>query len=60
MIESRWEGLKVRGKLMEEGVTWKRKCVVVGYGWNGRGMRVWEEEVKEMAWLLKGGKVFVV
>ncbi|MCY8087020.1 aminotransferase A [Bacillus sonorensis] len=60
IIDTTSFGFKLTAKLIEEALTPKTKCVVLPYPSNPTGMTLSEEELKEIASLLKGRNVFVL
>ncbi|MFP7348170.1 aminotransferase A [Bacillus licheniformis] len=60
IIDTTSHGLKLTAKLIEEALTPKTKCVVLPYPSNPTGMTLSEEELKDIASLLKGRNVFVL
>ncbi|AGN36014.1 aminotransferase A [Bacillus paralicheniformis] len=60
IIDTTSHGFKLTAKLIEEALTPKTKCVVLPYPSNPTGMTLSEEELKDIASLLKGRNVFVL
>ncbi|KAA6476305.1 aminotransferase A [Bacillus swezeyi] len=60
IIDTTSHGFKLTAKLIEEALTPKTKCVVLPYPSNPTGMTLSEDELKEIASLLKGRNVFVL
>ncbi|MEC3606873.1 aminotransferase A [Bacillus glycinifermentans] len=60
IVDTTSYGFKLTAKLIEEALTPKTKCVVLPYPSNPTGMTLSEEELKEIASLLKGRNVFVL
>nr|WP_195257720.1 aminotransferase A [Bacillus paralicheniformis] len=60
IIDTTSYGFKLTAKLIEEALTPKTKCVVLPYPSNPTGMTLSEEELKDIASLLKGRNVFVL
>ncbi|MCP8972847.1 aminotransferase A [Bacillus sp. C1(2022)] len=60
IIDTTSHGFKLTAKLIEEALTSKTKCVVLPYPSNPTGMTLSEEELKDIASLLKGRNVFVL
>ncbi|TWK41224.1 putative N-acetyl-LL-diaminopimelate aminotransferase [Bacillus paralicheniformis] len=60
IIDTSSHGFKLTAKLIEEALTPKTKCVVLPYPSNPTGMTLSEEELKDIASLLKGRNVFVL
>ncbi|MEK5502359.1 aminotransferase A [Bacillus sp. FSL M8-0168] len=60
IVDTTSYGFKLTAKLIEEALTQKTKCVVLPYPSNPTGMTLSEEELKEIASLLKGRNVFVL
>ncbi|MCI4125856.1 aminotransferase A [Bacillus haynesii] len=60
IIDTTSHGFKLTAKLIEEELTPKTKCVVLPYPSNPTGMTLSEEELKDIASLLKGRNVFVL
>ena len=60
IIDTTSHGFKLTAKLIEEALTPKTKCVVLPYPSNPTGMTLSEEELKDIASLLKGRNIFVL
>ncbi|MCY9350378.1 aminotransferase A [Bacillus licheniformis] len=60
IIDTTSHGFKLTAKLIEEALTPKTKCVVLPYPSNPTGMTLSEEELKDIASLLKDRNVFVL
>ena len=60
IIDTTSHGFKLTAKLIEEALTPKTKCVVLPYPSNPTGMTLSEEQLKDIASLLKGRNVFVL
>ncbi|MDA7026252.1 aminotransferase A [Bacillus sp. CLL-7-23] len=60
IIDTTSHGFKLTAKLIEEALTPKTKCVLLSYPSNPTGMTLTEDELKDIAALLKGRNVFVL
>ncbi|MDA1475755.1 aminotransferase A [Bacillus sp. CLL-3-40] len=60
IVDTTSHGFKLTAKLIEEALTPKTKCVLLSYPSNPTGMTLTEDELKDIAALLKGRNVFVL
>lgn len=59
-VDTTGHGFKLTARLLEQALSPQTKCVVLNYPSNPTGVTLSEEELKEIAALLKGRNIFVL